>query len=143
MPIRKANAEWKGNLVQGTGTISTESGVLKNIAYNFVSRFESGSETNPEELIGAAQSACFSMALANNLAKAGFTVNSVKTDAKVHIEKLDAGFTITKIELDTVGDVPGIDDKKFLEFAEQTKTTCPVSRALIGPMLLLNAKLKK
>lgn len=143
MPIRKANAEWKGNLVQGTGTISTESGVLKNIAYNFVSRFESGSETNPEELIGAAQSACFSMALANNLAKAGFTVNSVKTDAKVHIEKLDAGFTITKIELDTVGDVPGIDDKKFLEFAEQTKTTCPVSRALIGLMLLLNAKLKK
>ena len=143
MPIRKANAEWKGNLVQGTGTISSESGVLKNVAYNFVSRFEQGNETNPEELIGAAQSACFSMAFANNLSKAGFTVNSIKTNANVYIEKLEAGFTITKIELDTIGDVAGIDEKKFLEFAEQTKTTCPVSRALLGPMLILNAKLKK
>ena len=143
MPVRKANAEWKGNLKDGTGAITTESGVLKNIAYNFVSRFESGNETNPEELLGAAQSACFSMALANNLAKAGFTVNSVKSDAKVHIEKLDAGFTVTKIELDTVGDIAGIDEKTFLEHAEQTKTTCPVSRALIGPKLILNAKLKK
>lgn len=143
MPIRKANAEWKGNLKDGTGAISSESGALKNVAYNFVSRFETGIETNPEELIGAAHSACFSMALANNLAKAGFTVNSVKTDAKVHIEKLDAGFTITKIELETVGDVPGIDEKTFLENAELTKTSCPVSRALIGPMVILNAKLKK
>jgi osmotically inducible protein OsmC len=143
MPIRKANAEWKGNLVQGTGTISTESGVLKNVAYNFVSRFEQGNETNPEELVGAAHSACFSMAFANNLAKAGFAVNSIKTDAKVYIEKLEAGFTITKIELDTVGDVPGIDEKKFLEFAEQTKTTCPVSRAVTGPTLILKASLKK
>lgn len=143
MPIRKANAEWKGNLKDGTGVISSESGALKNVAYNFVSRFETGIETNPEELIGAAHSACFSMALANNLAKAGFTVNSIKTDAKVHIEKLDAGFTITKIELETVGDVPGIDEKTFLENAELTKTSCPVSRALIGPMVILNAKLKK
>lgn len=143
MPIRKANAEWKGNLKDGTGTISSESGVLKNIAYNFVSRFEQGNETNPEELLGAAHSACFSMALAGSLAKAGFTVNSVKTDAKVYIEKLEAGFTITKIELDTVGDVSGIDEKAFLEHAVQTKTACPVSRALTGPTLILNAKLKK
>lgn len=142
MPIRKANAEWKGNLKQGSGTISSESGVLKNIAYNFVSRFEQGNETNPEELIGAAHAACFSMALANNLSNAGFTVNSINTEAKVHIEKLEAGFTITKIELETVGDVVGIDEKTFLENAEKTKTTCPVSRALIGPMLLMNAKLK-
>ena len=80
--------------------------------------------------------------LANNLAKAGFTVNSVKTDVKVHIEKLDAGFTITKIELDTVGDIPGIDDKTFQQHALETKTTCPVSRAITGPKLLLNARLK-
>ena len=143
MPLRKANAEWKGNLLNGTGTISSESGALKNIAYNFVSRFETGTETNPEELIGAALSACFSMALANSLAKAGFTVNSIKTDAKVYIEKLEAGFTITKIELDTVGDVAGIDEKVFLEHASQTKTACPVSRALTGPALILNAELKK
>ncbi len=142
MPIRKANAEWKGNLVNGTGTISSESGALTNIAYNFVSRFEQGIQTNPEELIGAAHSACFTMALANSLAKAGFTVNSVKTDAKVHIDKLEAGFTITKIELETVGDVAGVDEKTFLEHAEQTKTACPVSRALTGPKLILNAKLK-
>ncbi len=142
MPVRKANAEWKGNLKEGNGTITSESGVLKNIAYNFVSRFDQGKETNPEELIGAAHSACFSMALANSLAGAGFTVNSVKTDAKVHIEKLESGFTITKIELDVVGDVTGIDQKTFLEHAEKTKTGCPVSKALTGPMILLNAKLK-
>ena len=142
MPVRKAIAEWKGNLKEGNGTITSESGVLKNIAYNFVSRFDQGKETNPEELIGAAHSACFSMALANSLAGAGFTVNSVKTDAKVHIEKLESGFTITKIELDVVGDVTGIDQKTFLEHAEKTKTGCPVSKALTGPMILLNAKLK-
>ncbi len=142
MPVRKANAEWKGNLAQGKGTISSESGVLKNIAYNFVSRFEQGTETNPEELIGAAHSACYSMAFAGNLSKAGFTVNSIKTDAKVYIEKLEAGFTITKIELDTVGDVAGIDEKTFQEHAVQTKTACPVSKALTGPTLILNAKLK-
>ena len=142
MPVRKANAEWKGNLKEGNGTITSESGVLKNIAYNFVSRFDQGKETNPEELIGAAHSACFSMALANSLAGAGFTVNSVKTDAKVHIEKLESGFTITKIELDVVGDVTGIDQKTFLEHAEKTKTGCPVSKALTGPMILLNVKLK-
>ena len=142
MPVRKANAEWKGNLKEGNGTISLESGVLKNIAYNFVSRFDQGKETNPEELIGAAHSACFSMALANSLAGAGFTVNSVKTDAKVYIEKLESGLAITKIELDTVGDIAGIDEKTFLEYAEKTKTGCIVSRALTGPMLFLNAKLK-
>jgi osmotically inducible protein OsmC len=142
MPVRRANAEWKGNLKEGNGTISVESGVLKNIAYNFVSRFDQGKETNPEELIGAAHSACFSMALANSLAGAGFTVNSIKTDAKVHIEKLESGFTITKIDLDVVGDVAGIDQKVFLEHAEKTKTGCPVSKALTGPMILLNAKLK-
>jgi len=143
MPVRKANAEWKGNLAQGKGTISSESGVLKNIAYNFVSRFEQGTETNPEELIGAAHSACYSMAFAGNLSKAGFTVNSIKTDAKVYIEKLEAGFTITQIELETSGDVPGIDEKTFIEYAEKTKTTCPVSRAITGPKLILKASLKK
>lgn len=143
MPIRKANAEWKGNLIQGTGTISSESGALKNVAYNFVSRFETGNETNPEELLGAAHSACYSMALANNLAKAGYTVNSIKTEANVHIEKLDVGFTITKIELNTAGDVSGIEENKFIEFAEQTKSTCPVSRAITAPKVVLTASLKK
>lgn len=142
MPIRKANAEWKGDLKSGKGTISTETGTLSNVAYDAGSRFESGSTTNPEELIGAAHSACYSMALANSLAKEGYKVNSIKTDDKVYIEKGDTGFTITKIEINTLGDVEGIDENTFIKFAEQTKTGCPVSRALTGPNMFLTAKLK-
>jgi len=142
MPIRKANAEWKGDLKGGKGSLNTETKLLNNTPYDFGSRFETGSTTNPEELIGAAHSGCFSMALANGISKDGFKVNSIATDAKVHLEKTDAGFTITKIELDTVGDVEGIDNEKFVNYAEQAKAGCPVSRALTGPMITLNAKLK-
>ncbi len=87
MPVRTSSAEWKGNLVQGKGTISTETGVLKNTSYNFVSRFEHGDQTNPEELLGAAHAACYSMALAHGLSEAGFKVNSIQTEDKVYIEK--------------------------------------------------------
>ena len=142
MPIRRANAEWKGDLKNGKGVISTETKVLNNTAYDFSSRFETGTTTNPEELIGAAHSGCFSMALANSLAKDGFKVNSIKTEAKVHLEKQEAGFTIIKVELDTLGDVEGIDNDKFVKYAEQAKAGCPVSRALTGPMVVLSAKLK-
>jgi len=142
MAIRKANAEWKGDLKSGKGSLNTETKLLNNTSYDAGSRFETGSTTNPEELIGAAHSGCFSMALANSLSKEGFKVNSIKTDAKVHLEKTDAGFTITKIELDTVGDVEGIDNAKFVNYAEQAKTGCPVSRALTGPTIILTAKLK-
>lgn len=142
MPIRRANAQWKGDLKSGKGTLNTETKLLNNTVYDAGSRFESGKTTNPEELIGAAHAGCYSMALANSLSKDGFKVNSITTDAKVHIEKTDAGFTITKIELDTVGDVPGMDSDKFQKYAEQTKTGCPVSRALTGPMIVLTAKLK-
>ena len=142
MPIRKANAQWKGDLKSGRGTLNTETKTLNNILFDAGSRFESGNTTNPEEILGAAQAGCYSMALANSLAKDGFKVNSITTDAKVHLEKTDAGFTITKIELDTVGDVDGIDSDKFQKYAEQTKTGCPVSRALTGPMVVLTAKLK-
>ena len=143
MPVRKGNAEWRGDLIKGSGNISSESGVLKNVAYNFVSRFEQGNETNPEELLGAAHAACFSMALSNNLSKAGFKVNSVKTEDKVHIEKLDAGFTITKIEMSTVGNVDGISEEEFKRQAEEAKKGCPVSRALTGVQYILNATLAK
>ncbi len=143
MPVRKANAEWRGDLKSGSGNITTESGILNNVVYNFVSRFEEGKETNPEELIGAAHAACFSMALANGLSGAGFKVNSVKTEDKVHIVKLESGFTITKIEIDTVADVTGIDEAVFKKHAEDTKKGCPVSKALTGTEMILNAKLKK
>lgn len=142
MPIRKANAEYKGSLKDGTGTLSTETGAIKNLPYSFRSRFEDGRETNPEEMLGAAHAGCFSMALANSLARGGFTVNSIKTEAKVHIDKSDSGFTITKIELETVGDVTGVDEKSFVEHAEKSKAGCPVSKALLGPMITLTAKLK-
>jgi osmotically inducible protein OsmC len=142
MPVRKANAEWRGDLKGGKGSISTETKTLSGILYDAGSRFETGSTTNPEELIGAAHSACYSMALANSLSKEGFKVKSIKTEDKVHIEKLESGFTITKIEINTEGDVEGIDEAAFQKFAEQTKTGCPVSKALAGPTMILNAKLK-
>ena len=142
MPIRRANAQWKGDLKNGKGTLNSESKLLQGVAYDFGSRFETGVNTNPEELIGAAHAGCYSMALANSLSKEGFKVNSITTDANVHLDKLDSGFTITKIELNTVGDVEGIDAATFTKHAEQTKTGCPVSKALTGPQIVLNAKLK-
>jgi osmotically inducible protein OsmC len=142
MPVRKGNAEWRGNLLNGSGNISTETGVLKNIPYNFVSRFEQGNETNPEELVGAAHAACFSMAFANGLSKAGFKVNSIQTEDNVFIEKVEGAFKITKIEINTIGDVEGISESDFLKHAGETKGTCPVSKALTGTEFILNAKLK-
>ena len=139
---RKGSAVWTGGLKDGKGTVSTQSGVLNNTQYSFATRFENGIGTNPEELLGAAHAGCFSMALANSLARGGFTVNSIKTEAKVHIEKQDAGFTITKIELETIGDITGADEKTFVEHAEKSKAGCPVSKALLGPMITLTAKLK-
>jgi osmotically inducible protein OsmC len=142
MPVRRANAQWKGDLKSGKGTLNTETKLLNNTAYDAGSRFESGSTTNPEELIGAAHAGCYSMALANSLSKEGFKVNSINTEANVHLEKLESGFTITKIELNTVGDVEGLDASTFSTHAEKTKTGCPVSKALTGPKIVLNAKLK-
>jgi lipoyl-dependent peroxiredoxin len=142
MPVRKANAVWRGNLKEGNGNINTESGTLKDTAYNFVSRFESGNQTNPEELLGAAHSSCFSMALANTLSGAGFKVNSIYTEDKVHIEKLETGFTVTKIELYTKGDVEGIDNPTFQKFANETKAGCPIAKALNVKEILLTAELK-
>jgi osmotically inducible protein OsmC len=141
MAIRRGNAEWNGDLKNGTGKLSSETGVLDNISYDAASRFETGTKTNPEELLGAAHSACFSMALANNLSKAGFKVNSIKTEDKVYIEKVEGGFSITKIEISTEGSVDGVDEAAFIKFAEQTKTTCPVSRALKAVEMNLSAKL--
>ena len=142
MPIRKASAVWRGNLKEGSGNINTESGILKNTAYNFVSRFETGKETNPEELLGAAHAACFSMALANALSGAGFKVNSIITEDKVHIEKLESGFTVTKIEVNSKADVEGIDNVTFQKHANETKIGCPISKALNVKEIVLTAELK-
>lgn len=141
MPVRSANAEWRGDLPKGKGTMKLESGAYEG-QYSFGSRFEEGVGSNPEELIAAAHAGCFSMAFSNELAKAGFTPNSVRTTAKVHLTKGDTGFGITKIDLITEGDVPGIDDAKFQQIAEAAKKGCPVSRALAAvDDINVNAKL--
>lgn len=142
MLVRKANAEWNGTLKDGNGKMTTETGVLKDAKYTFGTRFESVPGTNPEELIGAAHAGCFSMAFAGNLVRAGFDPKNVKTEDKVHIEKVGDGFTITKIEVHTEAEVPDLDEQTFQELAEKTKDTCPVSRALTGTKFELHAKLK-
>ena len=141
MPIRTASARWEGNLTEGSGTVKTGKGGYQG-NYSFKSRFEEGEGTNPEELIAAAHSGCFSMAFSKGLADAGFTPTSVETTAKVHLDKTDGGFGVTRIELDTVGDVPGIDDDTFQKIAEGAKENCPISRLLSpGAAISLTAKL--
>src|SRR5438477_12607774 len=129
MPTRHASAVWEGELKTGKGSIKLASGAF-NGSYSFGTRFETAPGTNPEELIGAAHAACFSMALAAGLGKAGHQPKSVHTTADVTLDKVGEGFKITKIVLKTEGQVPGIDEKTFKEFAEKTKTGCPVSQAL-------------
>jgi osmotically inducible protein OsmC len=141
MPIRTASARWEGNLTEGSGTVSTGKGGYQG-NYSFKSRFEEGEGTNPEELIGAAHAGCFSMAFSKGLADAGFTPTSVETTAKVHLDKTDAGFGVTRIELDTVGAVPGIDEGTFQKIADGAKENCPISRLLSpGAQITLTAKL--
>jgi osmotically inducible protein OsmC len=141
MPVRTAEAQWNGNLREGNGTMKLGSGAYDG-SYSFSSRFEEGTGSNPEELIAAAHAGCFSMALSAGLARAGFTPTSVHTTARVHIEQVEGGFGITRIELNTEASVPGIDDAKFQEQAAAAKAGCPVSKALAAvPEITLNAKL--
>jgi osmotically inducible protein OsmC len=140
MATRSAKAQWDGTLQEGKGTMAFGSGAFQG-AYSFQSRFENGAGTNPEELIAAAHAGCFSMALSAALGKNGFNPKRVNTTANVHLTKGDAGFSINLIELQTEASVPGIDDAKFQEIAETAKKTCPVSKALAGPEIKLQAKL--
>lgn len=129
MPTKKANAVWEGDLKSGKGNMSLGSGTFEG-AYTFATRFEDAEGTNPEELIGAAHAGCFSMAFSNELAKAGFDPESVKTDAEVTLEPVNGAPTISKIKLTVNARIHGIDEDKFQEIAEGAKKNCPVSRAL-------------
>ena len=140
MATRTGSAVWEGTLKAGKGTVKLGSGAFEG-AYSFSSRFEEGKGTNPEELIGAAEAGCFSMALSSNLEKAGHPAKRISTTATVKLEMVGGGPKITAIDLNTEADVPGIDEKKFQEQAEQTKKTCPVSVALAGTQINLKAKL--
>jgi osmotically inducible protein OsmC len=141
MATRTGSAVWEGTLKEGKGTMKLGSGAFEG-PYSFSSRFENGAGTNPEELIGAAEAGCFSMALSANLTKAGHPPEHINTTAKVNLGQVAGGFKITSIDLDTEAEVPGIDQAKFNEVAEQTKKTCPVSVALAGTEIKLNARLK-
>jgi lipoyl-dependent peroxiredoxin len=141
MPTRKAEARWKGNLAEGSGRLKVGSGAFDG-PYSFKSRFEEGqSATNPEELIGAAHAGCFTMALIAQLSRAGITPTSIHTGAKVKLEKVGEGFSITTIDLETEADIPGVDDATFQKYALDAKQHCPVSKALAGTEIHLNAKL--
>src|SRR6267143_314968 len=141
MPSRKAQAEWKGNLIQGSGQLTVGSGVFRG-PYSFKSRFEEGqAATNPEELIAAAHAGCFTMALTAQLSRAGFPPTRIHTSATVTLEQVGDAFSITEIELETEADVPDIDDATFQAYALVAKQNCPVSRALAGIEIHLNAKL--
>jgi osmotically inducible protein OsmC len=127
---RKASAVWRGDLKTGKGTISTESGTLKDTQYSFCTRFENGVGTNPEELIGAAHAGCFSMAFSAELGKAGLTPDSIQTTCTITFDKTDAGFTVTESHLDVTAKIPGADKAKALEIANAAKAGCPISRVL-------------
>jgi lipoyl-dependent peroxiredoxin len=129
MPRRTAEARWDGSLQEGKGTMRMASGAYEG-PYSFQSRFEEGDGTNPEELIAAAHAGCFSMALSAELGRAGHSAESVETTATVHLDKVEGGFAIKRIELDTQARVPGIEDSEFQEVAEGAKKGCPVSQAL-------------
>lgn len=140
MPVRTGSAEWRGGLKGGAGDVTVGTDVWTS-QYNFSSRFEEGTGTNPEELVGAAHAACFSMAFSAMLEGAGFSPESVRTTAKVHVVPDGGGFTIKTIDLETEGKVPGIDNDKFQAVAQEAKAGCPVSRLFAGAEINLNARL--
>ena len=140
MPVRNAEAQWNGGIMDGKGTMKLGSGAFEG-AYSFKSRMEEGTGTNPEELIGAAHAGCYSMALSAALGQAGFTPTSIHTKAAVRFDKVEGGFAISKIDLTTNAEIPNIDDAKFQEIAKAAKENCPVSKALAGTEIHLQAKL--
>lgn len=133
---RKANAEWYGDLKSGKGTMSGASGAFGDLAFSFKTRFEDEPGTNPEELIAAAHAGCFSMAMSNELDKAGLSPSSVKTEAAVSLGEVEGGYAITKIVLTAVANVPGADEAKVREIGDAAKAGCPISRSLTGEITL-------
>jgi osmotically inducible protein OsmC len=141
MPTRTAHAEWNGSLPEGTGQMAFGSGAFEG-PYSFNSRMEEGPGTNPEELIGAAHAGCFSMALSGVLGAEGHEPESIKTDAKVRFDKEGEGWAIKSVALTTRGRVPGLDEEGFAKAAEAAKENCPVSKALGGVEISLDAALE-
>ena len=139
---RKASAHWQGDLRDGKGTLTTDSGILKETQYSFSTRFENGAGTNPEELIAAAHAGCFTMALSAELGGAGITAESLRTEAKVTLDKVEGGFGITAIHLVLEARIPGGDEAAFQKAAEGAKKNCPISKLFAkNTAITLDAKL--
>ena len=138
---RSASAMWNGDLKTGSGTISTDSGVLSSTQYSFSARFENGTGTNPEELLAAAHAGCFSMALSAQLGEAGMVAQSIHTKATVTLEKSGAGFAISAVHLDLTARIPGANQQAFETAAENAMTGCPVSK-LFNAKITLDKKLE-
>jgi osmotically inducible protein OsmC len=141
MTIRKAEAVWQGSLREGSGELALESGAFRG-PYTFKARFEQGKETNPEELLGAAHAGCFTMALTALLAREKLAPTLIHTTASVHLAQGAGGFTIPKIELVTRAQVPGVTAERFAALAADAKVNCPVSKALAGAEITLDAALE-
>ncbi len=137
---RSASAAWSGGLKDGKGTVSTDTGAVSKVPYNFQMRFENEKGTNPEELVAAAHASCFSMALSGALGRAGMTAESIETTATVTLEKVGDAFTVTASHLDTVVRIPGADPAAFAQAADGAKATCPISR-LLNAKITLSARL--
>jgi len=141
MPTRKAEAEWEGNLAEGSGRLKVGSGAFEG-PYSFKSRFEEGqAATNPEELLGAAHAGCFTMALTAGLSRAGIKAKRIHTEARVKLEKVGEAFSITQIELETEAEIPDVDDAAFQKYALDAKQNCPLSKALAATQISMTAKL--
>lgn len=141
MPVRKARGIWQGDLKSGRGTVSVDSGALDAHAYSFSSRFESGEGTNPDELLGAAHAGCFSMQLAHILAQDGHEAKRIDTEARVSLGT-EGGAHVEHIELVTEGEVAGIDEATFRDYAERAKEGCAISKALASVDIRLQATLR-
>lgn len=141
MSVRTSTAVWQGDLKTGSGHMKVGQGAYEG-PFSFASRFQDGAGTNPEELAAAAHAGCFSMALSAGLGRAGFTPTRISTTAKAHLEQVADGFAITRIELETEGVVPGIDQAAFGEYAESAKKGCPISKLFAGAAISLKATLK-
>lgn len=137
---RKGSAVWEGSIREGKGTVSTETGTLNQAPYSFVSRFETGSGTNPEELLGAAHAGCFSMAFSGQLASEKLTAERIETTATVTVERVDGGFGITRVHLQMRAKIPGATEEQFHRLAGNAKTGCPVSK-LFNTTITLDAAL--
>lgn len=141
MTSRNGSADWHGDVKNGSGTITVGNGVFEG-AYSYGSRFGEEAGTNPEQLIAAAQAACFTMALANILATVGHAPESVRTNARVQLRNVNGAPMLVRLDLDTEGHVPGVDEQQFQRYADEAKATCPVARALTGiPEIVVTAKL--